>query len=78
MAFKMRGLSAFTKKTNGDPPPTIGKGGEYTTSETTYYTKAGKKLPKITEEDTGKIQKEDSGRRYVMHDDGRKLYIDKK
>ena len=60
MAFKMRGLSAFTKKTNGDPPPTIGKGGEYTTSETTYYTKAGKKLPKITEEDTGKIQKKDS------------------
>tara|TARA_R100000152_G_C6696244_1_gene126713 strand:+ start:531 stop:764 length:234 start_codon:yes stop_codon:yes gene_type:complete len=77
MAFKMRGFSAFTKKKNGDPPPTIGKGGEYTTYKTTYYNKAGDKITGIIEENTGKIQKEDDGRRFVMHDDGRKLYIDK-
>jgi len=84
MAFKMKGYSAFTKKT--DPPKkenvTYSKGGpgekdgEYTTYDTTYYSKNGKKLTGITEEDTGKIQKE-GNRRFVMHDDGRKLYIDK-
>ena len=75
MAFKMKGYSAFTKKTNEDPL-TIGKEGKYTTYDTTYYGKDGKKITGVTEEDTGKIQKE-GNRRFVMHEDGRKLYIDK-
>jgi|14_taG_2_1085336.scaffolds.fasta_scaffold98206_3 hypothetical protein len=82
MAFKMRGFSAFTKNGGTDPPKkenvTYSKDSEYTTYDTTYYSKGGEKLTGILEEDTGKIQKEDGGRRYVIHDDGRKLYIDKK
>ena len=81
MAFKMQGFSAFTQKTKGDAL-TVGVGGEHTTYETTYYNKDGKKVTGITEEDTGKIKKEgdiekNRIRRYVMHNDGRKLYIDK-
>ena len=72
MAFKMKG---FNKPAD---PPTISKGSgeKYTTYDTTYYSKDGKKVTGVTEEDTGKIQKEGS-RRFVTHEDGRKLYIDK-
>ena len=50
---------------------TQGSGEKYTTYDTTYYSKDGKKVTGVTEEDTGKIQKEGS-RRFVTHEDGRK------
>tara|TARA_R110002012_G_scaffold321669_2_gene550582 strand:- start:1150 stop:1383 length:234 start_codon:yes stop_codon:yes gene_type:complete len=76
MAFKMRGYSAYTKMTD---PPTMSKGdgGKHTTYDTTYYSETGEKVSNVTEEDTGKVNKDENGRRFVMHNDGRKLYIDK-
>jgi len=91
MAFKMKGYSAFTKKEEKEyesqtktrkdiSTDVLPQTKTHATYETTMYDKGGNIITDVSEEFTGKIQRDETGRRFANVEEGGKrdiVYFDK-